>query len=123
MPGRVRVLLAVVVLECLGLLLYTAGIAVSAIRAEATVSSPVAEVVIYVLFVAGMAAIARGVARRSRWARAPYIVVQMFGLVVAWTLFNGDGAAVAAAGAIVACCSALGLVLALSPSTSDLLDQ
>lgn len=97
-------------LEIVALLAYTVGIAVSAANHPDTPSSPIAEVIIYLLFAAGMAAVVRGLARAQQWARTPFGVIQMFGLIVAWTVFSGDGVWVKVAGAALGLLSAGGLL-------------
>lgn len=99
--------------EILALLGYTAAIGVSAANNPDTPSSPVAEVLIYLGFVAGMVAVVRGLARQQQWARTPFVVIQMFGLIIAWTLFSGDGPWVKVAGVAVALASVAGMLAIL----------
>ena len=98
------------------------GIASFNTRGTNTGASPLAEVVIYLLFALCLALVARGLWRRSRLARTPMVLAQVFGLISAWLFLEGDGLAVAAGVAIVAV-SLLGIYLTLRPATgADLLD-
>lgn len=80
-------------------------------------SAPVAEVIIYLLFAAGLGLIARGLWRRSAAARTPMVLAQVFGLISAWLFIEGTGAAVVA-GVVVAIVSVVGIVLTVRPATS-----
>lgn len=98
------------------------GIASFNTRGTNTGAAPVAEVVVYLLFAAGMGLIARGLWRRNRLARTPMVLAQVFGLISAWLFWEGDGLAVLAGGAIAVVC-VVGIVLTVRPATgADLLD-
>ena len=98
------------------------GIASFNTQGTNTGASPVAEVLVYLAFAVCMGLVARGLWRRSRFARTPMAFAQVFGLIIAWLLLEGDGWAVFA-GAVVAAVSVLGLFLTLRPSTgADLED-
>jgi len=105
--------------ESLALLAYTIGIALSGLQNPGSVAAPPVEVVIYLLFGVGVFLVARGLWLRRRWARTPFIVVQLFGLVTAYTLLSGDGADVHVLGWIVGAVSIVGGVLALNRRVAD----
>ena len=91
-------------------------------RALRVAGTTLVAVIIYLLFAAGMGLIARGLWRRSRLARTPMVLAQVFGLVSAWLFWEGDGAAVVA-GVVIAVVCVIGIVLTLRPATgADLLD-
>ncbi len=98
------------------------GIASFDSRGTNTGASPVAEVVIYLLFALCMGLVARGLWRKSRFARTPMVLAQVFGVISAWLLLEGDGYAVVVGVAIVALC-VVGLVLTLRPATGADLDD
>lgn len=111
-------------IESIAILLFAVGLGIASFdtRGTNTGASPVAEVVVYLLFAAGLGLIARGLWRRSRLARTPMVLAQVFGLVSAWVFWEGDGIAVVA-GAVIALVCLLGLVVTLRPATgADLLD-
>lgn len=98
------------------------GIASFNTRGTNTGASPVAEVVIYLLFAVCMGLIARGLWRRSALARTPMVLAQVFGLISAWLFIEGNGFSVVVGWLIVAV-SVAGIVLTLRPSTgADLRD-
>lgn len=114
----------VAAIESIAILIFAlvVGIASLDTRGTNTGASPVAEVVVYLIFAAGLGLIARGLWRRNRLARTPMVLAQVFGLVSAWVFWEGDGFAVVAGGVIALVC-VLGLVAALRPATGvDLLD-
>ncbi len=63
---------------------------------------------------------ARGLWLRRRWSRGPAMITQIMALPVAWTLFNGGGALVAAAVAIALVAVAT-LVLLVNPTATEAL--
>ncbi|GGX91151.1 hypothetical protein [Streptomyces hiroshimensis] len=63
---------------------------------------------------------ARGLWLRRRWSRGPAMITQIMALPVAWTLYVGGGAMIAAAGALVVV--ALGtLALLVNPTATEAL--
>jgi hypothetical protein len=113
---------ALVAAEAVAVTGYAASIAVSAVQNPGSVAAAPVEIVIYLVFAAGMAACALGLWRRRRAARTPFGVVQLFGLVVGWTLTQGDGDAVHRVGYAVLAVSVLGIALVLSPGFGESLD-
>lgn len=110
--------------EAIAIVIFAVAVGIASFnsRGTNTGASPVAEVVVYLLFALCMGLIARGLWRRSRLARTPMVLAQVFGLISAWLFWEGTGAAVAA-GAGIAAVSVLGLILTLRPATgADLLD-
>ncbi|HQR79291.1 MAG TPA: hypothetical protein PLT68_03615 [Actinomycetota bacterium] len=110
--------------EAIAIFLFAVGVGIASFntRGTNTGASPVAEVVVYLLFAAGLGLIARGMWRRSRLARTPMVLAQVFGLLSAWVFWEGNGAAVVV-GVVIALVCVLGLVTAMRPATgADLLD-
>lgn len=122
-PVGLLLCVAIAALEAVAVLAYTIGILVSGAQNPTSVAAPFVEVVIYLLFVLGIVLVARGLWQRRRWARTPFVVVQLFGLVIAYTLFAGDGDATHAIGWAVGLVSAVGMVCVFLPQTSSALDQ
>lgn len=106
-------------LESLALVLFAVSLAIASFntRGSNTGASPVAEVIIYLLFAAGMGLIARGLWRRSVLSRTPMVLAQVFGLISAWLFIEGNGWAVVA-GIVIALVSVLGIVVTLRPGTA-----
>jgi hypothetical protein len=89
----------VAAIEAAGLVVYCIALAVAALNSQgATVSAPVVEIIIYLIFAAGIGLIARGMGAARSAARPPYLLAQVFVLIVAYTLFVGDGSTVKAFG-------------------------
>jgi peptidoglycan/LPS O-acetylase OafA/YrhL len=111
-------------IEALAIVVFAVALGIASFdsRGTNTGASPVAEVVIYLLFALCMGLVARGLWRKSRFARTPMVLAQVFGLVSAWLLLEGDGYAVVAGVAVVAVCVA-GLVLTMRPATGADLDD
>ena len=123
-PGRPGPLVAAVVLgvvEAAAIVAYCVGIGVSAWQTPGTVSAAPAEIVIYLIFAAGILGCARGLWTRRRGARTPFGVVQLFGLVVGWTLTQGDGDVVHAR-ATPCWRPRIGIALVMSPQLGDALE-
>ena len=116
-PARQAALVAA--LEAVALVVFAAALAIASFNTQGsnTGASPVAEVIIYLLFAGCMGLIARGLWRRSVFARTPMVLAQVFGLISAWLFIEGDGWAVVA-GFIIAGVSVLGIVLTLRPATA-----
>jgi hypothetical protein len=111
----VRPLVAIAAVEALGVLATMVATLVSGLRAGDAVSFVLSGAAVYGVFAAGMALVVAGLVHRRSWARAPFIVVQLFTLVVAW---NAAGTSQAfALAAVLAMLAATGLVLALHPRT------
>lgn len=115
-PARQAALVAA--FEAAALLIFTIAVGIASLnsRGSNTGSSPVAEVAVYLSFVVGLGLIARGLWRRSVFARTPMVLAQVFGLISAWLFLEGDGAAKAAGVLLVAVCL-LGIYLTVRPST------
>jgi hypothetical protein len=122
-PATLVLCAALAVLEAVAVLAYTIGILVSGAQNPTSVAAPFVEVVIYLLFVLGIVLVARGLWQRRRWARTPFFVVQLFGLVIAYTLLSGDGNDIHVLGWIVGLVSVVGVVAVFLPRTSEALDQ
>lgn len=104
-------------LEAVALVVFTIALGIASFdsRGTNTGASPIAEVVIYLLFAACLALIARGLWRRSPFARTPMVLAQVFGLITAWLFIDGDGWAVVA-GWVIGAVSVAGILLTLRPS-------
>ena len=89
-------------IEALALVVYCVALGVAALNSSgATRGAPAVEIIIYLAFAAGIGFIARGSFSGSRTSRPPYLLTQIFVLIIGYTLFVGDGAAVTLAGVAV----------------------
>jgi hypothetical protein len=102
-------------------ILVTAGIVRFGLRGPESVSNPAGvtlEVIIFLFFGVGMAAVARGWWRLSRWARAPFVLAQMLALVVGVPLISSSGSVASAVGVLITVIASVSLVAALLPRTT-----
>jgi hypothetical protein len=122
-PGPLVAAAVIAVLEALALTAYAVGIGVSAVQNPGSVAAAPVEIVLYLIFAAGLVAIARGLWGRRSVARTPFAVAQMFGLVIGWTLTQGDGDLVHRLGYAVLAVSVVGIALVMSPAVGEALDS
>lgn len=123
MPGALLAAVVVAWVEALAIVGYTVGIVVSGAREPGSVAATPVLAVIYLAFAAGIAVCGRALAQRRRAARTPFGVIQLFGLVVGWTLTQGDGDLTHRVGYAVLAVSVLGIALVVSPALGEELDR
>lgn len=121
-PTQVRVAVVITALETIGVLVYALVVAVAATRTPGTVSAWPVEVAIYLVFAGGLAVVVRGLAAGRAFARSPFVVAQMFGLIVGWTLLSGTEWVRILAIAVLAM-SGIGLAAGLSPALREYLGR
>ena len=125
-PDRVLVVLAVIALvEGLALLGYSVYDTVEAIRIGATGPADVSngpaiaiQILIFVIFGAGLVAVAYGWWTARRWARGPFVLAQLFALVVGWPLAGAAGQVEHWAGVALVVMAVVGVVVAMTPGVS-----
>ena len=122
-PATLLVAIAIAAVEALAVLAYAAGIALSGFANPDSVAAPAVEVVIYLIFAVGIGLVVKGLLQNKRWARTPFVVVQLFGLVTGWTLVQGDGDSTHLLGWAVIVVSIVGLVCALAAPTGEALQD
>jgi len=122
-PGALTAAVALVLVEAAAVIAYTIGIGVAAVQEPGSVAAAPVEIVIYLIFAAGMVACGRALWQRRRAARTPFGVVQLFGLVVGWTLTQGDGDLTHRIGYAVLAVSVVGIALAISPALGEGLED
>jgi len=124
MPApRVFVLLAALAaLEGLAMIGYAGVVAFNAISGASygvignSTSAMVIEIVIFAVLGLGLLAVARGWLRMSRWARGPFILAQLLGLLAGASFaFGGGSSGDVLAGMILGVPSLVGLVLSFNP--------
>ena len=120
--GALVAAVAVAALEAVALLAYAVSLAVASFQNPDSISAGPVVVAIFALFALGVGLCARGLWRRSRAARTPFGVAQLFGLVTGYTLVQGDGTATHLAGWGVLAVSVIGIALVMSPGVGTTLD-
>lgn len=92
-------------IEAIGLLVYCIALGIAALNSSgstgATSSAPIVEILIYLIFAVGVGYIARGSFAGSRTSRPPYLLTQIFVLIIGYTLLVGDGAVVKTFGVVI----------------------
>jgi hypothetical protein len=94
------------------LFVYCIALGIAALDSQgAKLGAPIVEIIIYLIFAAGIALIARGMLGARQGARPPYLLTQVFVLIIGWTVFSGDGPVVIAVGLGVCLIGAVALIL------------
>ena len=104
----VRLGTAAGLIESVGLLGYGIAIGVYAVSTgHGRISVAPVLVGLYAVFALLLGFVARGLGQGRRWSRTPFILAQVFALIVGYTLLRGTGAVPHIVGLVV---GALGLV-------------
>lgn len=114
-PGALKAAVAIAALEAAGIGAYGASIGVAGLQNPGTVSAPIVQIVIYLLFAAGIAVTGWALWNQRHVARTPFVVIQLFALVVGYTLMQGDGDGIHRLGWLVLGLGVVGIALAMSP--------
>jgi hypothetical protein len=122
-PGALLAAIAIASIEALGIAGYGISIGLAGLANPGSVAAPLVQVVLYLLFALGIAATAWALWHRRRVARTPFVVVQLFGLVVGYTLMQGDGDAIHRLGLAVLLMGVVGIALAMSPLVGKALER
>lgn len=111
-------------LEAIALAAYAAAILVASFNSYgATNSSSRIEALLYLIFGGLVGLVAYGIYRRRALARTPFLVVQVFGLVVAYPLLRSGSVVPVAVGVVIAAVSVVGFVMALRPAVAEALSD
>jgi hypothetical protein len=121
-PPLLLAAVAIAVLQAAALIAYSVGIGVSDLQDQGNVAAAPVEIVIYLLFAAAITLCGRGLWLRRRSARTPFGVVQLFGVVVGWTLTQGDGDVTHRIGYVVLAVAVVGIAIVVSPRLGECLD-
>jgi hypothetical protein len=111
----VEVGIGAVAAEVVGLVGY--GIAIGWVaqgNGGGKVSAAPVLVALYLIFAALVALVGRGIMSHRHWARTPYLLVQVFGIIVAYTLARGTGLAPHMFAVVVGVVAVAGLGVGLS---------
>jgi hypothetical protein len=122
-PPLLLTAIAIAAVEMVALVAYAVGIGVADLQDEGSVAAGPVEIVIYLLFAAGIGACAWGLWARRRSARTPFGVVQLFGVIIGWTLTQGDGDLTHRLGYLVLAVAVVGVAVVISPALGEALDS
>jgi len=128
-PPSLAICIVIGALETVGLAGYAIAIGIAALTqgsdqgVTGSSSTPLVAVAVFVGFAFLLGAVVRGLLARKSIARTPFIVGQLFALVVGGSLFSSDD--VLLRGLAIALCVAavVGIGAALAPTTSAALDS
>jgi len=120
-PGLLIAAVVIAAVESLGIAAYGLSIALAGLQNPGSVAAPVVQVVLYFLFAAGVGATGWALWGQRHVARSPFVVIQLFALVVGYTLMQGDGDAIHRLGWAVLAMGVIGIALAMSPIVSKAL--
>jgi Na+-driven multidrug efflux pump len=125
-----RLLALIALVEAAGLLVYGGYEAVQGVLVGATgpaevsnVPAIILQVVIFAVLGVGMVYVGRGWLQRRRWARAPFILAQLIGLLVGIPIAQTAGAAPRISGIALTALAIAGIVVALTPAVTRALQE
>jgi len=122
-PGALLAAIAIAAVESLGVAAYGLSIGLAGLANPGSVAAPLVQVVLYLIFASGIAVAAWALWNRRRSARTPFVVIQLFSLVVGYTLMQGDGDAIHRLGWAVLLMGVVGVALAMSPLVGHSLER
>lgn len=106
---------AVALIEAALVLLYAIGILIAAPNSEgATESNALVEALIFAVFAVLIGLIAKSLLARRLTGRPAFILTQIFVLIIAWTVFVGDGVWLKVVGIVLALLGIAGLVFVIA---------
>ncbi len=112
------------VLDAVGLVGYAVAVGIASRSSRgSSVNAAGVEILIYLAFAVLMGLLARGLWRRKSMARTPFLLSQLFVMIIGYTVFAGDGTAVKVAGGVVMLLGLVGLALSLSPRLAEALAE
>jgi hypothetical protein len=81
------------------------------------------EIFVYALFAGLMAWLTWGLWRASPLARTPFLVAQVFAVIIGYTVLAGDGWVTTTTGVVLMAVGGVGAILALSPAMAAALSR
>ncbi|MDP2012703.1 MAG: hypothetical protein Q8L05_00595 [Actinomycetota bacterium] len=120
-PRPFLLLGALAALEGLALLAYAVIVAINAVSGSSygvignSTSAMIIEISIFTVLGLGLLKVAHGWIRMSRWARGPFIMAQLIGLMAGISFIFSGASEQVVPGLVLAIPSVLGLVLSFSP--------
>lgn len=121
MADPVRPMVVIAGSEALAGAVLAVVVGIGALRSDLDVVVAVATVVVWVVIVGALTLIWFGLFRRRSAARTPFVLAQLFALVVAWPLATSDLAVERVAGVVLAVAAVVGIVLGLRPAGREAL--
>lgn len=123
-PAVLRLALAIAGAETVALIAYIFGIALASRESRgSSVTATASEIGVYAAFAALLALLTWGLWRSSPLSRTPFLVAQVFAVIIGYTVLAGDGWVTTAAGIAIMATGGVGVILALSPAMAAALSR
>jgi hypothetical protein len=114
-----KIALACGAIEVVSIFSYGLSILINGTLVHSTVGSPLVQFIIYTIFAIGISGLIKGLSGHHNWARTPFYMIQIFAIIVGYTLISGDGINVKVLGVLVGAVGITGFVSLLrSPDLS-----
>lgn len=129
LPRGLQAAVAIGRIECVGLIAFTVAIAVSATRTGGwradvgPVPVAIAEVVTFAMFAVGIWLTVHFLRKLRPGARAPFVIIQLFGIFVSRDVWITGGGLWPVVGWLVIALCVTGIVLMFIPSSRAALDR
>ena len=128
-PRSLQAAIAIGLMECVGLIAFTVAIGISATRTGGwradvgAVPVAIAEVITFGLFAVGIWLTVHFLRKLRPGARAPFVIIQLFGIFVARDVWITGGGLWPIIGWLVIALSVAGIVLVFLPTARAALDR
>lgn len=110
--------------ETLGLIAYIVGIAVASRNSRGSSMTATGwEILVYASFAALLAWLTWGLWRASPLSRTPFLVAQVFAVIIGYTVLAGDGWVTTVAGITLMAVGGVGAIISLSPAMATALSR
>ena len=101
-------------IEALALLVFAASIVVNAKRDHSTVGSPAVQAIIFSLLALALVGVSFAHHKGQTWSRTPYLLLQIFAGIIAYTLLSGTGIDAKVVGAVIGLVGIVAFVAAVA---------
>lgn len=122
--GILRLATLIAGAQTIALVLYILGIAVASRDSRGSSMTATGwEILVYAMFAALMAWLTWGLWKASPLARTPFLVAQVFAVIIGYTVLAGDGWVTTVAGVALMAVGGVGAIIALSPAMAAALSR
>ena len=119
-----RLATGIAAFQTVALVVYILAIAVASRNSRgSSESATLWEVLVYAAFAGLLAWLTWGLWRASPLSRTPFLVAQVFAVIIGYTVLAGDGWATTAAGIVIMAVGGVGVIVAFSPALAAALTR
>ncbi len=111
-----KIAVALGFIEAISLIVFAVSIVINAHRDHSTVGSPSVQAIIFTVFALGLIALSFAHHKGQTWSRTPYLLLQIFAGIIAYTLLSGTGWNAKFVGALVGVIGITAFVAAVKSS-------